>query len=56
MVLLCRVFPGDLANFLVLFFPFYRSIQEGPGDQCGQVYREDLVGLEVLQNEMKIDE
>ena len=56
MVLLCHVFPGDLVHLLVPFFPFYRSIQEGPGDQCGQVYREDLVALEVLQNEMKIDE
>ena len=26
------------------------------GDQCVQVYREDLVGLEVLQNVIKINE
>ena len=55
-VLLCRVFPGDLAHLLVLFFPSYRSTQEGLRDQCVQVYREDLVALEVLQNEMKINE
>ena len=54
-VLLGRVFPGDLADLLVPFFPSYRSTQEGPGDQCVQVYREDLVGLEVPQNEMKIN-
>lgn len=52
-VFLCRVFPWDLVHLVVLFFPSYHLIWEGPADQCVQVHREDLVGLKVLQEKKK---